>query len=143
MLAVQVARVFQKRRASLRPAPPVAFCLTPDSPRSTSRPCLLLTHNPHLCTIILKMQLPLIRCHIHSQLYQSVFLWDNFLTGRKSSFHSAMAETSGSGVPSTKTLSHRGAVLPFLLAGSRWKLVSATTVCINSTFDLLDTRKFP
>ena len=56
--------------------------------------------------------------------------------GRKSSFHSAMAETSGSGVPSTKTLSHRGAVLPFLLAGSRWELVSATTVCINSTFDL-------
>ncbi|MBR1614930.1 MAG: hypothetical protein IJ673_05545, partial [Treponema sp.] len=47
-----------------------------------------------------------------------------------------MAETSGSGVPSTKTLSHRGAVLPFLLAGSRWELVSATTVCINSTFDL-------
>ena len=104
MLTVQVARVFQKRRASLRPAPPVVFCLTPDSPRSTSRPCLLLTHNPHLCTIILKMQLPLIRCHIHSQLYQSVFLWDNFLTGRMSSFHSAMAETSGSGVPSTKTL---------------------------------------
>nr|MBP3283262.1 hypothetical protein [Treponema sp.] len=48
-----------------------------------------------------------------------------------------MAETSGSGVPSTKTLSHRGAVLPFLLAGSRWELVSATTICINSTFDLI------
>ena len=60
------------------------------------------------------------------------------LKGQKSSFHSAMAETSGSGVPSTKTLSHRGAVLPFLLAGSRWELVSATTVCINSTFDLND-----
>jgi len=49
-----------------------------------------------------------------------------------------MAETSGSGVPSTKTLSHREAVLPFLLAGSRWERVSATTVCINSTFDRID-----
>jgi hypothetical protein len=53
-----------------------------------------------------------------------------------------MAETSGSGVPSTKTLSHRGAVLPFLLAGSRWELVSATTVCINSTFDQLDFMRY-
>jgi len=35
------------------------------------------------------------------------------LEGRKSSFHSAIAETSGSGVPSIKTLSHREAVLPF------------------------------
>ncbi|MBR1615437.1 MAG: hypothetical protein IJ673_08130, partial [Treponema sp.] len=61
------------------------------------------------------------------------------LKGQMSSFHSAMAETSGSGVPPTKTLSHRGAVLPFLLAGSRWELVSATTVCINSTFDLKET----
>ena len=61
----------------------------------------------------------------------------HILVGRMSSFHSAMAETSVSGVPSTKTLSHREAVLPFLLAGSRWELVSATTVCINSTFDLV------
>ncbi len=54
-----------------------------------------------------------------------------------------MAETSGSGVPSTKTLSHRGAVLPFLLTGSRWELVSATTVCINSTFDRLNFSRSP
>ena len=46
-----------------------------------------------------------------------------------------MAETSGSEVPSSKTLSHRVAVLPFLRVGSRWELVSATTICINSIFD--------
>nr|MBP3281352.1 hypothetical protein [Treponema sp.] len=52
------------------------------------------------------------------------------------SFYQAMAETSGSGVPSTKTLSHREAVLPFLRTGSRWERVSATTICMNSSFDI-------
>nr|MBP3281002.1 hypothetical protein [Treponema sp.] len=47
-----------------------------------------------------------------------------------------MAETSGSGVPQSNTLSHREAVLPYSAVGSRWELVSATTICINSTFDL-------
>ena len=47
-----------------------------------------------------------------------------------------MAETSGSGVPQLNALSHREAVLPHSAVGSRWELVSATTICTNSTFDL-------
>ena len=44
-----------------------------------------------------------------------------------------LAETSGSGVPAKRTLSHREAVLPFFWSGSRWELVSAT-IRTNSTF---------
>nr|MBP3281133.1 hypothetical protein [Treponema sp.] len=58
--------------------------------------------------------------------------------GQKSSFYSGMAETSGSGVPQPNALSHREAVLPHSAVGSRWERVSATTVCINSTFALID-----
>nr|MBP3282673.1 hypothetical protein [Treponema sp.] len=52
------------------------------------------------------------------------------------SFYTAMAEISGSGVPTKRTLSHREAVLPFFWSGSRWELVSATAICINSIFGL-------
>nr|MBP3282680.1 hypothetical protein [Treponema sp.] len=48
-----------------------------------------------------------------------------------------MAETSGSGVPQPNTLSHREAVLPYSAVGSRWELVSANTIRINSTFALI------
>ena len=55
----------------------------------------------------------------------------------KVEFYREMAETSGSGVPQSNTISHRKAVLPYSAVGSRWERVSATTVCINSTFALL------
>ena len=51
-----------------------------------------------------------------------------------SNFYNEVAEISGSEVPPSKTLSHREAVLPFLRVGSRWELISATTISINSTF---------
>ena len=43
-------------------------------------------------------------------------------------FYNAIAETSGSEVPLSNTLSHRVAVLPYSTVGSRWELVSATTL---------------
>ncbi|MBR4631076.1 MAG: hypothetical protein IKO57_11675 [Treponema sp.] len=39
-------------------------------------------------------------------------------------FYEQMMETSGDGVLTSKTLSHREAVLPFLRSGSRRELVS-------------------
>ena len=58
------------------------------------------------------------------------------MAGQMRSFHCAMAETGGSGVPVQKTLCHREAVQPFFEQGSRWEPVSATTICSNFVFDM-------